>query len=78
MHFAVDDMGPGVPAEDLERVFERFYRVEKHRTHPASTGLGLAICKHIVERHGGSIWAETGPGGHFLFRVPRAEQSVSE
>ncbi|MFR5647237.1 MAG: ATP-binding protein [Bilophila wadsworthia] len=47
------DDGPGIPQADIARVFERFYRVEKYRSSPASTGLGLAICKHIVERHGG-------------------------
>lgn len=54
----VCDNGPGIPPSDLKRIFERFYRVEKHRNN-ASTGLGLAICKHIVERHGGHIWAES-------------------
>ena len=53
----VDD-GPGIPKVDLERVFERFYQVERHRGQ-ATTGLGLAICKHIVERHGGRIRAES-------------------
>ncbi len=71
--FTVRDEGPGIPAPDLTRVFERFYRVEKHRSSPASTGLGLAICKHIVERHGGVIWAEEGPGGIFHFTIPLAK-----
>ena len=53
----VDD-GPGIPKSDLERIFERFYQVERHRGQ-ATTGLGLAICKHIVERHGGRIRAES-------------------
>ena len=70
--FTVVDQGPGVPEKDVERVFERFYRVEKERVVPTSTGLGLAICKHIVERHGGVIRAEKGPGGMFLFTVPLA------
>ena len=56
--FRVTDHGPGIPAEDLERVFERFYQVERHRGQ-ATTGLGLAICKHIVERHNGRIRAES-------------------
>lgn len=56
--FRVCDDGPGIPASALRRVFERFYRVEKHRD-SGSTGLGLAICKHIIERHGGRIWAES-------------------
>ncbi|WP_298069024.1 ATP-binding protein [uncultured Mailhella sp.] len=70
--FSVADQGPGVPEQDCERVFERFYRVEKERVSPHSTGLGLAICKHIVERHGGVIRAEKGPGGMFIFTVPLA------
>ena len=71
--FTVSDTGPGIPEEDLERIFERFYRVEKERLAPSSTGLGLAICKQIVERHGGSIRAEKGPGGHFVFTIPLAK-----
>ncbi len=62
--FRVTDDGPGIPRQDLERVFERFYQVERHRGQ-ASTGLGLAICKHIIERHGGSIRAESpAPDGN--------------
>ncbi|MBQ9106217.1 MAG: PAS domain S-box protein [Mailhella sp.] len=71
--FTVTDSGPGIPEHDLERVFERFYRVEKDRVSPTSTGLGLAICKHIVERHGGNIRAEKGPGGRFIFTLPLAK-----
>lgn len=71
--FTIRDLGSGIPASALTRVFERFYRVEKHRGGSASTGLGLAICKHIVERHGGRIWAEAGPGGVFSFTVPLAK-----
>ena len=70
--FTISDQGHGIPDEDLERIFERFYRVEKERVAPSSTGLGLAICKQIVERHGGTIRAEKGPGGHFVFTVPLA------
>ena len=55
--FTVSDQGPGIPAEDCERIFERFYRVEKERVSPSSTGLGLATCKHIGEKHGGMIRA---------------------
>jgi len=70
--FTVTDQGPGVPAQDVDRIFERFYRVEKDKVAPSSTGLGLAICKHIIERHGGRIQAEKGPGGKFLFSIPLA------
>lgn len=56
--FRVVDDGPGIPSADLERVFERFYQVEKHRSQ-GSSGLGLAICKHLVEQHGGRIRAES-------------------
>ncbi|MEM9157708.1 MAG: ATP-binding protein, partial [Verrucomicrobiota bacterium] len=57
----VRDEGPGVPANDLNRIFERFYRVEKGRSRETGgTGLGLAIVKHIIESHGGRVWAENG------------------
>ncbi len=58
VNFEVCDKGPGIPKDDCHRIFERFYRVEKHRSH-GSTGLGLAICKHTVERLGGRIWVES-------------------
>ncbi|MFW5733508.1 MAG: ATP-binding protein [Oceanidesulfovibrio sp.] len=75
--FGVEDQGPGIPASDMERIFERFYRVDKHRTNKGagSSGLGLAICKHIVEKLGGKLWVEsptaTGTGTCFKFTVPR-------
>lgn len=74
--FSVSDRGPGIPAEDRERIFERFYRVEKHRTKKGggSTGLGLAISKHIIERHGCRIWVESRADGQdgavFNFTLP--------
>ncbi len=72
--FAVCDNGPGIPQADKDRIFERFYRVEKHRSH-ASTGLGLAICKHTVEGLGGQIWVESPTKDHstgFYFTIPTA------
>ena len=70
--FAVRDTGAGIPADDLPRIFERFYRVEKSRT-GSGTGLGLSISKHIVEAHGGKIWAESreGEGSTFSFSIPK-------
>jgi two-component system phosphate regulon sensor histidine kinase PhoR len=64
---SVCDQGSGIPTRALERVFERFYQVESGRGH---SGLGLAICKHIVERHGGRIWAENTPESAILFSLP--------
>jgi two-component system phosphate regulon sensor histidine kinase PhoR len=65
----VADSGPGIPQEDLARVFERFYRVDKSRSRPGGTGLGLAIVKHLVELHGGEARAENAPTGGAVFTV---------
>jgi len=66
----VVDAGVGIPEELLDRVFERFYRVElKGGRRVPGTGLGLAIARHIVELHGGRIWAENAPGGGSIFSV---------
>jgi two-component system, OmpR family, phosphate regulon sensor histidine kinase PhoR len=65
----VADSGPGIPADDLMRVFERFYRVDKSRTRPGGTGLGLAIVKHLVELHGGEVTAANRPEGGAAFTV---------
>jgi two-component system phosphate regulon sensor histidine kinase PhoR len=64
----VADSGPGIPPEDLGRVFERFYRVDKSRTGPG-TGLGLAIVRHLVELHGGEVHVANQPGGGAVFTV---------
>jgi two-component system phosphate regulon sensor histidine kinase PhoR len=68
----VADEGPGIPDDDLSRVFERFYRVDKSRARdPGGTGLGLAIVKHLVELHGGTVRAENGPerGARFTITI---------
>jgi two-component system phosphate regulon sensor histidine kinase PhoR len=65
----VADSGPGIPADDLTRVFERFYRVDKSRSRPGGTGLGLAIVKHLVELHGGEAVAANRPEGGAVFTV---------
>jgi two-component system phosphate regulon sensor histidine kinase PhoR len=67
----VRDHGPGIPAAALTRVFERFYKADRHSLRAtSSTGLGLAICKHIIERHGGSIRAVNTPGATIEFTIP--------
>ncbi len=64
---SVADNGPGIPPEALTRIFERFYKVDRARGQ-SGTGLGLAIARHIVEGHGGRIWAESEPGHGATFR----------
>ena len=74
----VEDCGPGIPRESLERVFERFYRVDKARSREqGGTGLGLSIVKHIVQSHGGRVWAESEPGkgATFFFTVPEEKRA---
>lgn len=73
VRFAVSDTGLGIPADELPRVFERFYRVDKARSE-GGTGLGLSIARHVVEAHGGAIWAESveGRGSTFYFTIPIA------
>lgn len=73
IELCVADNGPGIPAEDLPHLFERFYRVDKGRSREkGGTGLGLSIVKHIVQLHGGRVWATStlGQGTAFYFTIP--------
>jgi two-component system phosphate regulon sensor histidine kinase PhoR len=86
----VRDTGVGISEDDLPRIFERFYKVDRARTRsqppdaradmPGGTGLGLAIARHLVEGHGGRIWAESKPGRGSVFRftLPVATEQAAE
>ena len=73
VRFNVSDTGVGIASTDLPRIFERFYKVDRSRA-SSGTGLGLAISRHLVEAHGGKIWAESelGKGSTFFFTIPIA------
>src|SRR3954454_22105412 len=70
----VSDQGIGIPAGEIDRIFERFYRVDpaRHRS-TGGTGLGLSIVKHVAASHGGdvTVWSEEGKGSTFTLRLPR-------
>jgi K+-sensing histidine kinase KdpD len=73
LEIAVDDDGPGILADDLERIFDKFFRaLSSKQSGVSGTGLGLAICRAIVQAHDGRIWAEKGPrgGACFVVRLP--------
>jgi two-component system phosphate regulon sensor histidine kinase PhoR len=75
---SVVDTGDGISADDLPRIFERFYKVDRARS-AGGTGLGLAIAKHMVQAHGGEIWAESieGKGSTFSFTLPIFKQTLT-
>lgn len=69
--FSVQDTGVGIPEQDIERIFERFYKTDRSRSQKG-TGLGLSISRHLVEAHKGNIWVESGThrGSTFYFSIP--------
>ena len=80
IQFSVEDNGIGIPKEDLSRIFERFYRVDKGRSKElGGTGLGLSIVKHLVQAHGGRVWVESqlGKGSTFYFTLPKRGEEVN-
>jgi two-component system sensor histidine kinase SenX3 len=80
VEIAVTDQGMGIPADDLDRVFERFFRVDQARSrNTGGTGLGLSIVKHIVENHGGDVrvWSQLGKGSTFTIRLPEAREPAA-
>jgi two-component system phosphate regulon sensor histidine kinase PhoR len=80
IQFSVEDNGIGIPKEDLSRIFERFYRVDKGRSKElGGTGLGLSIVKHLVQAHGGRVWVESqiGKGSTFYLTLPKRREEVN-
>ncbi len=76
--FRVRDEGPGIPADQLERIFERFQQVDSSDSRKkGGTGLGLTICRKIIEQHNGKIWAESTPGcgSTFSFTLPTLDST---
>ena len=70
IEIVVADRGPGIPAADLPRIFERFYRVDRSRTRdPGGTGLGLSIVRHLVELHEGTVSAANREGGGAIITI---------
>ena len=78
VEISISDTGPGIPSEDLSRIFERFYQVDKSRQRGRGTGLGLAITKEIIEAHGGYVRAESVEdiGTKFIILLPTTEADV--
>jgi len=77
---SVKDEGTGITSEQLDHIFEEFYKVDESRHDFNSSGLGLPICKRIVEKHGGKIWAESkgkGKGTTMFFTIPTSNKKTN-
>ncbi len=80
VEIAVTDQGVGIPESDIDRVFERFFRVDQSRDrNTGGTGLGLAIVKHVAQNHGGDVrvWSQPGRGSTFTLRLPEASVDLT-
>jgi two-component system sensor histidine kinase SenX3 len=81
VEIAVTDQGIGITAEEQERVFERFYRIDPARSrHTGGSGLGLSIVKHVAQNHGGDVrvWSQPGYGSTFTIRLPEASYTTAD
>lgn len=80
VRFTVIDTGPGIPADELAHLFDRFYQTRDNPVKKKGLGLGLAICKGLVEAHGGRIWVESlpGAGSGFNFTLPAVGARVAD
>ncbi|MFT2815394.1 sensor histidine kinase [Leifsonia sp. A12D58] len=79
VEIAITDQGVGIPEADIDRVFERFFRVDQARSrHTGGTGLGLSIVKHVIQNHGGDVrvWSQEGRGSTFTIRLPEATKPI--
>jgi signal transduction histidine kinase len=78
IRFSVIDTGPGIPADELPHLFDRFYQTRDNPLKRKGLGLGLAICKGLVVAHGGRIWVESlpGAGAGFNFTIPAVSVTV--
>jgi two-component system sensor histidine kinase SenX3 len=81
VEITVIDQGVGISETDIDRIFERFYRVDPARSRETGgTGLGLSIVKHVIAKHGGevSVWSSSGIGSTFAIRLPLGEDVLVE
>ncbi len=79
VEIAVTDQGIGIPDDELDRVFERFFRIDPARSrHTGGSGLGLSIVKHVVQNHGGDVrvWSQATKGSTFTIRLPEATSAI--